>query len=123
MICQHYVRTWYHTGTLEAPIERWRCDGCGFDSIAAPGDTAPRGAEDELKRCPFCGGHASIIEVEEPSNVGGYVVQCADCDEEIFTEDPMFYDPDGDMDGCGAYIDCSTYLCKPCGLERGYDAH
>ena len=33
-----------------------------------------------LNPCPFCGGKASIIEVEEPSNLGGYVVQCADCE-------------------------------------------
>jgi Lar family restriction alleviation protein len=33
-----------------------------------------------LKPCPFCGGKAQIIEVTEPSNVGGYVVQCGACE-------------------------------------------
>lgn len=37
-------------------------------------DTAP------LLPCPFCGGTAQIIEVEEPSNRGGYVVQCDKCE-------------------------------------------
>ena len=33
-----------------------------------------------LEACPFCGGQAAIVEVTEPSNVGGYVVQCNDCE-------------------------------------------
>jgi Lar family restriction alleviation protein len=34
----------------------------------------------KLKPCPFCGGKAEKVEVTEPSNVGGYVVQCRDCE-------------------------------------------
>jgi Lar family restriction alleviation protein len=42
---------------------------------------AARGAREEyLKPCPFCGGKASIINVEEPSNIGGKVVQCEKCE-------------------------------------------
>src|SRR3990167_11339916 len=26
--CRHYCRTWYRGGTLEKPVEMWRCDGC-----------------------------------------------------------------------------------------------
>ena len=53
---------------------------------------------------------------------GSMVAFCADCDEEILTEDPMFYDADGDIDSDGHLYDCSTYLCKPCGLLRGYES-
>ena len=35
---------------------------------------------EKLKPCPFCGGKAEKIAVEEPSNVGGYVVQCSSCE-------------------------------------------
>jgi Lar family restriction alleviation protein len=36
--------------------------------------------EAHLKPCPFCGGRADIIDVEEPSNIGGKVVQCSECE-------------------------------------------
>ena len=37
-------------------------------------------SETPLKPCPFCGGKAEMVEVTEPSNVGGYVVQCTSCE-------------------------------------------
>jgi Lar family restriction alleviation protein len=33
-----------------------------------------------LKPCPFCGGVAAIIDVEELGNIGGKVVQCRSCE-------------------------------------------
>lgn len=44
---------------------------------------------------------------------------CHDCDDDIDAEAPMFYEADGDVDD-GRPKDCSTYLCKPCGIARGY---
>ena len=34
----------------------------------------------QLEKCPFCGGKARMIDVTEPSNIGGKVVQCDDCE-------------------------------------------
>lgn len=34
---------------------------------------------DELKPCPFCGSPAALANVDEPSNVGGRVIQCGTC--------------------------------------------
>lgn len=54
-----------------------RCVDCGaLVPLPAP---LPEGGE-ELKPCPFCGGEASIIAVEEESNAGGYVVMCSGCE-------------------------------------------
>lgn len=54
-----------------------------------------------------------------PSSFGAF---CKDCDEEITGTDPLFYDPDGDVDEEGRAIDCSTYLCHACGIARGHTA-
>lgn len=34
---------------------------------------------DKLKPCPFCGSDVEIVECDEPTNVGGRVVQCLKC--------------------------------------------
>lgn len=50
--------------------------------LAALQFAAPSQQEDDestLKPCPFCGGAAQIVAVEEPSNQGGFVVACDDC--------------------------------------------
>lgn len=49
------------------------------DVAVPPGETRWR-QETLLKRCPFCGGKAAIIEVEETDNRGGFVVQCGSCE-------------------------------------------
>lgn len=34
---------------------------------------------DELRPCPFCGGDAEIIEIDDGENAGGSCVQCKQC--------------------------------------------
>lgn len=34
---------------------------------------------DELKPCPFCGGLAEIVEIDEGENAGGSCVCCSTC--------------------------------------------
>lgn len=51
----------------------------------------------------------------------GFYAFCADCDDEITADDPMFYEPDADVDDDGRAYDCSTYLCQSCGEARGYE--
>ena len=34
---------------------------------------------DELKPCPFCGGMAEIVEIDEGENAGGSCVCCTAC--------------------------------------------
>ena len=34
---------------------------------------------DELKPCPFCGGMAEIVEIDEGENAGGSCVCCTKC--------------------------------------------
>lgn len=47
-------------------------------------------------------------------------VWCKDCDEEITDNTPVFYEADGDVNEEGHAYDCSTYVCEPCGVDRGY---
>lgn len=51
---------------------------------------------------------------------GAFSTFCKDCDEEIAGHDPVFVDFDGDVDEDGRSVDASTYLCEPCGVQRGY---
>lgn len=56
------------------------CDGCGFapDERLAP--TAPVEASgSELLPCPFCGGEAEIVHLDDGDNVGGSCVCCTKC--------------------------------------------
>lgn len=56
----------------------------------------------------------------EDAPAGYYGAFCRYCDEEITGEDPVFYEPDGDVDDEGRPIDCSLHCCKTCGVEKGF---
>jgi len=67
----------------------WGLDAEKLKALAKEHDARPAEAQTaqeqapeqpELKPCPFCGAEAEIVAVEEPSNVGGYVVSCKGCE-------------------------------------------
>lgn len=35
--------------------------------------------EEELKPCPFCGGKAEILDIDDGENAGGSCVSCTQC--------------------------------------------
>ena len=55
----------------------------------------PQEPESPYKPCPFCGGQAEKIAVDEASNMGGYVVTCCSCDASSAVVFPVKDSPDG----------------------------
>lgn len=35
---------------------------------------------EKLKACPFCGGEAERVDIEDGENIGGSFVHCTECD-------------------------------------------
>lgn len=63
--------------------------------------------------------HAKAYRIYDYGTPASFSVFCSDCDEEITGDEPCFYEPDGDVNDEGRPVDCSTYLCVPCGEARG----
>lgn len=55
---------------------------------------------------------------DAPTGYRTFYAFCADCDEEIIADSPLYYEADGDYDTEGRAVDCSLYLCRSCGLAR-----
>ena len=61
----------------------------------------------------------AYLDWPRPSRV--FYQQCADCDDELFADTPVYYDPDADCVGDPPqYVDRSLWLCVPCAEARGY---
>ena len=55
-------------------------------------------SERKWKPCPFCGGRARKVAVDEPSNVGGYIVMCLGCQCSTAVVFPDKCSPDDHLD-------------------------
>ena len=80
------------TGTMEPTLykrseaARAKADQNGLYEVVPLYDTTParaeaqdEGAAGELKPCPFCGGEAEIIHLDDDDNAGGSCVCCTKC--------------------------------------------